>query len=204
VKRAALVPKGTITALGTELGVIRGRLLTTARALASYGLIDGERLRVSKTTGYQHLAADVSVLVALFMEHWATLQHKTPETLASLNEAGGQALALLVAVGLKEQAPVKLGEAAQQRRRAFTLLIQAYDDARRAVLYLRAKSGDAAQIAPSLYAGRRGRRRAAEEVAVASENEEDRPTGPGAVQGDERAVAIDEDAALSSAHPFTS
>jgi hypothetical protein len=113
-------------------------------------------------------------------------------------------LALLVAVGLKEQAPVKLGEAAQRRRRAFTLLIQAYDDARRAIVYLRAKSGDAAQIAPSLYAGRRGRRRAAEEVAMGPENEEARATRFGAVQGDERAVAVDGDGELPSAHPFTS
>ncbi len=48
------------------------------------------------------------------------------------------------------------------RARAFTLFSRAYDQVRRAVNVLRWDEGDADSIAPSLYAGRGGRGKSAE------------------------------------------
>lgn len=167
--RGALSPKTALTELGTTVTVIRDRLLGNARSLAEYGLIDGERLKECKTVnGYRPLATDVLTLVALYKEHWASIEHKTPLSFDALNEAGTRAVELLAAVGIKDQAPLTVGEALQAKQKAFKLLLHAYDDARRAVTYLRWHEDDADRIAPSLYAGRRGRPRSDEAQAAAA------------------------------------
>jgi hypothetical protein len=59
---------------------------------------------------------------------------------------------------VREQSPAVVAAASEARLRAFTQLIRLYEDARRAVAYLRAAEGDADTIAPSLYPGRPRRR----------------------------------------------
>ena len=119
--------------------------------------MDGQRLaELKKVPGYRALASDVLALVALFKQHWSVLENKTPVTLAALNDAGNRAVELLAAVGMREQGPIPTGEAARLRQKAYTLFVRAYEDTRRAVVYLRAADGDADEIAPSLYAGRGG------------------------------------------------
>jgi hypothetical protein len=51
------------------------------------------------------------------------------------------------------------------RLRAYTTLLMAYDDARRAIQYLRSAMDDADDIAPGLHPGRPGRRSSVPEVA---------------------------------------
>ena len=178
VYKTSSAPKTGIVQLVSELTVIRDRLFADATALSNYGLIDSERLKHCKTaTGYRPIAGDVFALATVFKDHWAAVEGKTAVTLAHLGQAKNMALALLEAVGLREQAPITVGEAALVRQKAFTLFVRAYDEARRAVLYLRAKAGDADNVAPSLYALRGSRRRAAEaELDVT-------PTAPVAVGG---------------------
>jgi len=56
-----------------------------------------------------------------------------------------------------------VAETADMRARAFTLLTDAYDNARRAIIYLRWHEGDADIICPYLFAGRsNGRGKAAD------------------------------------------
>lgn len=62
-------------------------------------------------------------------------------------------------------------DAALQRSKAFTLFLSAYEEARHAVSYLRRHGGDASAIAPSLYAGRGGRRPAADGAEEAAQGE---------------------------------
>jgi hypothetical protein len=62
-----------------------------------------------------------------------------------------------------------LAAASEARLRAFTRLIRVYEDARRAVAYLRAAQGDADTIAPSLYPGRPRRRPTDVSTAVPTE-----------------------------------
>jgi hypothetical protein len=201
--RGALSPKVGLTELGTTISGIRDRLLANARSLAEYGLIDGERLNECKTAnGYRPLATDVLTLVALYKEYWASIEHKTPVSFDALNEAGTLAVELLAAVGIKDQAPLTVGEALQVKQKAFKLLLQAYDDARRAVTYLRWHEDDADQITPSLYAGWRARPRSHEAEAA------DAPLPNGAVpatapNGAPPAIQIDNSAGLRIDSPFT-
>lgn len=68
-------------------------------------------------------------------------------------------------VGLRAQAPATVAKATDQRIRAFTVLTRTYDDARRAVMFLRWVAGDVDSIAPSLHAGRsNGRKKTPEPV----------------------------------------
>jgi len=75
---------------------------------------------------------------------------------------------LLAALGVREHgASPPAFDAAERRACAFTLFMRAYDQARRAVIFLRWDEGDADEIAPSLYKGRGGRGQRAEAPAEA-------------------------------------
>ena len=155
--RAASKPKADLVDLATTLNDERERLLTSAEALAVNGLVDGSRLKeIKKVSGYRALAADVATLVELIRERWSVIQHKTPLSLTDLDRQAELALDLVAAVGTRDQATPSVGEASLNRQRAFTLFVRAYEDARRAVSFLRPDAAD--DIAPSLYAGRGGRK----------------------------------------------
>jgi hypothetical protein len=158
--RNAVAPNANMAAQAAHLTVLRDRMYQAALALAEFGLVNAERLEECKTTiGYRALSNDVLTLVAIYKEHWSEVAQKTPVTATLLDEAGTRAVELLESVSLKEQAQLTAPEAALQRTRAFTLLTRTYDNVRRAVAYLRAVQGDLEKVAPSLYAGRRGRPR---------------------------------------------
>ena len=71
-------------------------------------------------------------------------------------------------IGARRNGLASLRAAADTRIRAFTLLTLTYDQARRAVIYLRWEQGDVQRIAPSLYTGRGGRKRVENASALAS------------------------------------
>src|SRR5688572_5909064 len=95
----------------------------------------------------------------MMREKWSEVQGRTALQAAELDAAEALADRLVSGVGAREQGPTIVLEAADRRRRAFSLFARAYDQARRAVIYLRWDQGDADDIAPSLYAGRGGSRR---------------------------------------------
>jgi hypothetical protein len=66
------------------------------------------------------------------------------------------------------------------RARAFTVFSRAYDQVRRAAMFLRWNEGDPDAIVPSLYAGRGGRGKAAEEKPVGTTGTEVADTAPSA------------------------
>jgi hypothetical protein len=137
--------------------------------------------------------------VALLEQHGSLVENKTPVTLAALNDAGNRAVELLAAVGLREQGPISTGEAARLRQKAYRLFVRAYDDVRRAVVYLRSPQGDADEIAPSLYAGRGGsRRRPSEDTPVNGATQQDTPDVP-----DFGTINVDNSAGLPVTKPFT-
>lgn len=200
--RSTLPSRANVAELGDELSVIRDRLVATAASLVAQELVDGQRLaEIKKVPGYRALASDVLALVALFKQHWSLVENKTPVTLAALNDAGNRAVELIAAVGLREQGPISTGEAARLRQKAYTLFVRAYDDVRRAVVYLRAPQGDADEIAPSLYAGRGGsRRRPPDSEAPQTGNAPSEPPASGVEPtGD---IDVDNSAGLSVTKPF--
>jgi hypothetical protein len=153
--RGALVPKTEVAGMASELAEARDQLLLDARALAGRRLIEGERLKeIRAVPGYRPLAGDVLTLVGVLKENWRKIEGKTAMTLLELNDLGAKASDLLAAVGIREQGPTSAGEMALHRQKAFGLFVRAYEDARRAVLYLRARHGDGNEIAPSIYSGR--------------------------------------------------
>jgi hypothetical protein len=202
VHRGTFAPKGSIADLGNELTTIRDRLFTTAQALVSFGLMDASQIKeCKKANGYRPTAADVLMLIEAFKEKWSNIEGKVPVTLSALHDAGNRALELLNAVGLKEQGPVSSGEAAMLRQKAFGLFLRAYEDARRAVAYLRHYAGDADEIMPSLYAGRGGRR--PREEGTDEPKPAVTPAPPGSQTAEPKAVAVDNSDGLPVTSPFT-
>jgi hypothetical protein len=201
--RSAFPAKASIVELGTELAAVRDRLLADALSLAGYQLVDGERLRdCKKVNGYRATATDVFTIIAVLKERWPKVEGKTPVTVAAMNDAGNRAVELLAAVGQRDQGPVNAGEASRIRQAAFSLFARAYDDARRAVIYLRGAHGDADEIAPSLYAGRGGSRRKPEEDLQSRSDKPSEPPESGEVPTD-TPLAVDNGAGLPVTHPFS-
>ncbi len=195
--RSASVMKTELTELAARVERLRDQLLADAQSLAGHGLIPGDRLRECKSEpGYKPMASDVLMLVNLIKHHWSKVRDNTPATLESLNQAATDALELLAAIGEKNEAPTTPSEAALTRQKAYTLFKNAYDAARRAVIFVRDEHGDADDIAPSLYAGRGGRGSdsdgRAREPAVPSDETEQ---APGASNGGQSARLVVDNAA---------
>ena len=63
------------------------------------------------------------------------------------------------ALGIREQMPELQAAAARDRQAAYSLFIEAYDEVRAAIAYVRRREDDVDTIMPSLYAGRNGGKR---------------------------------------------
>jgi hypothetical protein len=152
---AASTPSEPVAEIAAQLKELHGRLEADARALAQRKLIDGGRLAfLSGVRAFQSMTSDVFLLVELFRKNWDTVAGKTAVTPAELDEAESLAERLDNAVGVREQGPAGVPEAAENRRKAFHLFIKAYDETRRVVGFLRWHEKDADTIAPSLFAAR--------------------------------------------------
>jgi hypothetical protein len=157
---AASQPAESLEATGETATALRDVLFADAHALAARNLIDGDRLKELKgVKGYRQLAFDLFTLAAIMREHWGTISQKTALQLAELDQAEMLADRILTGIGHREQAPAVAVEAAEDRQRAFTLFVNAYDHARRAVSYLHWYTDDADEVAPSIYAAGRSARR---------------------------------------------
>src|SRR5262249_15280667 len=107
--------------------------------------------------GYKNVAFELVDYANLLKRSWPAIAGKTALTPQEISDAKNLGMRLVHAAGLREQAPLLAAEAAKIRAQALVLLIRAYDEVRRAVIFLRWKEGDADSIAPSLYAGRGGK-----------------------------------------------
>jgi hypothetical protein len=166
----ASTPTESLPALAQAGAEIRENLLNDATALARRRLIDGERLKALKgPVGYRNLGFDLLELSTLLRSNWKAIENKTPVQLSELDEAQTMADRLLSAVGEREQSRAVVAEVAKIRHQAFSLLVKAYDQARRAVQFVRWNGDDAEDVAPSLYAARAaGRRKNGSDVKAAS------------------------------------
>ena len=157
--RAALGPADPIGTLAEEVTEAREQLFADAQGLGRRGLLEASRVeKLRSGVGYKNVAFDVLGLVGLFRERAQDLAGKTAVTAQELDQAAELAQRLVTAVGLKEQSPATITAAALLRQQAFTLFTQAYDEARRAIGFLRWHAGDSDTVAPSLWAGRGGRK----------------------------------------------
>jgi len=139
---------------------LRNTMYHDAVALAYRGLISGERLAEFKANvGYKGLAANLLGLAHLLRTNWDAISSKTALQSSELQNAERLGAQLTEALGSREQLTLKLAQVGAQRQRNFTLFARSYNQARRAIGFLRWDHGDADQICPSLYAGRGGSRR---------------------------------------------
>jgi hypothetical protein len=142
-----------------EATPLRQRLLAVAEMLASLGLVDASRIaEIRSGTGHIDTANDLIALAATFANDWAKLSNKVPLERAEVDRAAVLGTELLVALGARKIGPDNEPDAkgwTDRKQRALRLMLDAYDDARQAVTYLRWKDGDADSYTPSLFAHRR-------------------------------------------------
>lgn len=156
----AVKPQDGFEALIEEATQLRENLFSDASALVQRQLMDGAHLaELLGTIGYKNLASDLLVLAGMFREQYPKIAGKCATQKAEVARADQLAADILRAVGLKEQGTALIAETTDIRNRAFTIVIELYDQVRRAIQYLRWKEDDADTIAPSLFAARNARKR---------------------------------------------
>lgn len=152
-------PVGALEQLAAESVKLREKLVVNAQALALAGLFEASNLEHLKgANGYKNIAQDLQALSTALREAWPTIQGKSTLVEEDVRAASRAALQLTRIVGLREQGPVLLAAASELRTRAFTVVLETYEEARLAVAYLRRREDDADSIAPSLYPGKARRR----------------------------------------------
>lgn len=104
--------------------------------------------------GYKNVASDLQIVAQALNTNWAKIEGKCATTLAEIEHAFKLAARLLRIAGQREQSTEALDQATDTRNRAFTLLAEGYEDAQRALEYLRFEQDDADDIAPAMCAGR--------------------------------------------------
>jgi hypothetical protein len=156
----------SLPALVDEAAKLVDLFQTDGLALAKRGLLSIAKLDALKgTNGFRNTASDVLTLANMFRSNWQAIAGKTCVTEAELTRAEVLAQQIQAAVSFKEQGPPNVADVARDRLQAYTLFFNAYDQVRRAVIYLRWNQGDADSIAPSLYAGRsNGRKKTTSDV----------------------------------------
>src|SRR5690349_16106857 len=149
----AVRPADPLEPLIEEATQLRENLFSDASALVQRRLMNGERLKeILGPIGYKNVASDLLVLASMFYEHFPQIEGKCVTTRAEVKRADQLAADILRAVGLKEQGTALIAETTDIRNRAFTVVINLYDQIRRALQYLRWNEDDADTIAPSLFA----------------------------------------------------
>jgi hypothetical protein len=152
--------------IAEEAAGLRAKLLAEATALVHHGVLNqGMLSQLKGANGYKNTATDVMVLANVLGTVLPQIQGRTLTTAEDLEYATRLGTHLLRIVGLKEQGPAQVAEATELRLRAYTALLLAYDDARRAITFLRGAKDDADTIAPRLHPGRpRSKKGSSQEV----------------------------------------
>jgi hypothetical protein len=135
----------------TETTELRAQLMLDVDALTRRGFIKGlQPNALGRTTSYRNLAGDVLSLAGLLRSEWATISTRCGVSLEELSRAEVLADELLQYLGLRDRAPVVVAEATLDRQKVYTLCVRAYDQLRRAVLYVRWDRGDFDDFVPPL------------------------------------------------------
>ena len=144
-----------LRALLEEADEMRGRFRIDLSPLVNRGIIDPASLSMcTGQQGYKASSTELGVFVTVLTSCSAEIRGKCCITDEELQRAKAIADALLAFVGIHEQAPEHKSVAMDLRDRAFTYLVQTYEQARRGITFLRWFEGDADEIAPSLFGGK--------------------------------------------------
>ena len=167
--QAASNPPAQFEEVIAEAGKLRESLLSDAKALVKRGIMSEEPLASLKgSVGFQNIASDLMTLTNMFRAVWPKLVGKTFVTEEELDRAEVLSDEVVNDLGQREQAPSKIADVSVDRQKTFTLFVTAYDQLRRAITFIRWNEGDADEIAPSLYAGKKRKPVVAEEPTQVS------------------------------------
>ena len=140
-------------------------MLADVNSLIAHGLLAPDATSdLLGINGYKNIMTDLATLASILRTNATKVAERTSVRPNELAEAEDLAAKLGKSVGLREQSPQVIAQAARNRQAAFTLFIKAYEEVRAAVQYLRHHEGDADVIMPSLFAGRGGRKKAVADV----------------------------------------
>jgi hypothetical protein len=163
VYEQSLEPLPTMQPLADEATAIREILLSEATTLIKRELIAPAAVSHLKgANGYKNLSSDLFSLSEVFKGNWDRVSPRTAIKREELDAAENLADRINKAIGLREQSPELQASAARDRQAAYTLCLEAYNEVRAAIAYVRRKQDDVDYIMPSLYAGRgNGKKKAA-------------------------------------------
>jgi hypothetical protein len=179
----ATTPEEDIVALNDEGMTIRETLHSDALALAHRGLIDRSLLsKFEGLVGYKNVGSDLINWSNLMLGAWPAIQGKTALTLEEVQKAKHLGERLVRAAGLRDLGPTAMVEVARIRLQAISLMVDAYEEARRGIAFLRWREDDVDTIAPSLYAVR-GRKHSSDNAKPAPEPAPAAPEAPHANGG---------------------
>lgn len=162
---------------------VRDVLVTDAEGLTKRGLIDRSALKgVMGTTAYRAIAHDLNLVSSLLRGLKGTLGDRITSITAELDEADVLSAMLTDQVSIRESAPTIVADASKTRHRAVTLLIRTYDEVRRVMTFVRWHDEDVDDIAPSLYAGRIGKKQKTQATDIPSKTAEKETVINGALE----------------------
>jgi hypothetical protein len=163
VYQVASAPPEELNALYEDAVKRRATLRSDVQNLVNHGLVPADSLGgIQGETGYRNVGYDLIGLVAILRNAEEKVRNRTATLPEERDQAEFVAGQLLDVVARRDGNITVPAGIALDRQRAFTLLLRAYDETRRAVTFLR-WGGEADKLAPSLYTSRVSRRRSAEE-----------------------------------------
>jgi hypothetical protein len=137
----------------------RTALASAASALVERGIVAKKALpELVGGQSYQARVTDTFALIRFFRANASIVASHTWASESHLVAAYAAATEFGQAFARRDQARAGTTASARDRARVFTLFFRTYERVRRMLTFLRWHAGDVDRIAPSLYAGRRGRK----------------------------------------------
>ncbi len=150
-----------LAAMYEEARLFRAKLVELGRVLVAFRILPAETFAgLGAAVGHRNLAMELAMLAQLYRAHWARIEGRAPIEFAQVEACERLAHLLMVASIERGAAAASLAraQALRERQRAFTHFVQAFDEVRRALQYLRWREGDADALLPTIYGGRTTRR----------------------------------------------
>jgi hypothetical protein len=150
---------------------LRELLIADVHTLIARKVLPPESLdHLTGRTGAVRVGGDLGVLGAIFAKSWDRIEGRCGTTKEEVHEANRLSTALTMAAAERSNADRPRKEVVRIRVQTFTLVVDAYNEYRRGMHFLRAPYGDGERLVPSLWKGRGGRgKKAAEPAEHASE-----------------------------------
>jgi hypothetical protein len=122
-------------------------------------LLDAAKIAAIRLgSGYLDAAGDLIALSGLFAAAWSSIEGKTTVTRDDIDLGASIGTDLVRLLAKRDADPEAAQRASDRKVRAYTRFVTAYEEARRAIAFLRWYEGDLESIAPSLFSQKRPRR----------------------------------------------